>query len=757
MPDPDGSSIFLPMVGFRISWWNGLLSFGFALLSGSTVVWAVDPIPGVANHWLANTGGTADNHVANFLTDMVVYYPPWEQTPQGPVVLTKSFWDEGGCGHCSYKDGAQSGKSEWWADKIFSDSASYHSKTCRIVNFWGRAFLNRNGPPPVGDSAPYVSCDGHDPLRSVVDPTALAFDMAGNLLVADNGPDQNVKIFLMVPKKPVLLRTFGDSGGVFAGPVPGKVGNRRFWGIRGLGVDSQGNVYVGNTGIPEQTMGGTDIRVFSGIDSSMLWQVQGLAFVNTADADPASDVKSVFLNAKRFEMDWTRPPGQSWRLAGVTLDPYRYPSDPRIIQPMESPFIRRIGGKLFQFTTGMYADFIAIHRFEPGSEIAIPAGFISLRDANIAWMADSAPTYERNEQNKRVRWYWFDRNGDGIPQRSEFGLYDNFNVYSQSLDVSEQGDIWVGGEGAWSEKFRSGGAVGFKFKTVNEFGVPIWDLINPTHLDIPFPIDSAAGGRFKYLAERDVMFVGLQSNYFIQSIRRYDHWSDPAQRKLAAVFNLGYNDNKSTHIQLDSNSAKMTLPMSFTADSDFVYVAYVDLGRDARVRGEITVYDAHDGHEVGWIAPGPETGFTAGAVDILYGLNVRTKRDGRKVLFVEEDGFGKVNAYLWCPEGRICKEPDPPKIDPPPGPGPDTLPVPGPDRLRLRRGPHGLNIQAPTGSAVELWSTRGQLFWRGDLTELAATDSSGSWFQVPSRGGNVVYAVLRNPLFGRKSGSIFVR
>ncbi len=703
------------------------------------------PIPGAANHWLANTGGRPDDHIANFLTDMVVYYPyPW-QTPTGPLALTASFWDEGGCGYCAYKDGKQAGKAEWYRDTIHSDRAWFDGKKCRIENFWGRAFLGKNAPPPIGDSAPYVACDGHDDLRTVVDPTALAFDRAGHLLVADNGPDQNVKIFAMDRKQPRLLRMFGDPGGVFAGPVPGKVGARRFWGIRGLGVDSQGNVYVGNTGIPMQTMGGTDIRVFSGVDSSLLWRVQGLAFVNTADADPDSDARSVFLNAKRFEMDWDQPPGKSWRLAGVTLDPFRHPFDPRIVMPMETVFLRRLGGRLFQFATGMYADFIAIHRFEEGSEIAIPTGFICLRDANVAWVPDSLPDFERNESNKRVRWHWFDRDGDGIPQRSEFGLHELANIYSQSLDVADNGDIWLGGMGEWSTQFREGGALGIKFQGLDAAGLPRWAIDDPIHLDSPVPRDSGDAGQYKYLSALDAMFVGVRYDYYLRSIHRYDHWSDTARRVHTAVFDIGYDDLGASRRKLDSNTAAMTLPFGFTADSDYVYVGYLDRGRDARVRGEITIYDARDAKQVGWVAPGELTGNHSGTMDIPYPLNVRTRKDGRKVLFVEDDGFGKVNAYIWCPEGKTC----PPRVDPPP-------PTPPLQRLKMRRGKKGIEIQAPEGARLEMRGVDGRIFWRGETSGLAAASTDSSWLQVPARSGDLVYAVLRHPENGRQDGAFFV-
>jgi hypothetical protein len=274
-------------------------------------------------HWLANTSGQPGSHIQNFIEDMSVIYVSDKQFP-GPMVVTKSFWDEGGRPNAVYQDGRRIGFN-LWKDRTDSRTAVYQGDTCRILNFYGRSFLFKLAPPPsTPDSSPRVSCTDGSTIASIEDPTALAFDRAGRLLIGDNGPDQNVKIFTRVPGGWLRSGAFGETGGVFAGPVRGAAGPRRFWGIRGLGVDSAGNLYVGCTGIPMQTMGGTDIRVFSAKDSSLLWNVQGLSFVNSADADPASEAGSVFLNAKRFRMDWRSPPGKSWSLAEtLRVEKYR--------------------------------------------------------------------------------------------------------------------------------------------------------------------------------------------------------------------------------------------------------------------------------------------------------------------------------------------------------------------------------------------------------------------------------------------------
>jgi hypothetical protein len=161
-------------------------------------------------HWLANTSGRPENHVQNFIEDMSV-------KPDG-TVLTQSFYDEAQHPDAAYKEGRSVGYN-WGRDSTNphpSRRASHGGVTWNIRNFWGRAFLGKVAPPSR-DSLPYIESSDGRSIRDLVDPTALAFDLQGHLLVAENGPDQNVKIFSLATRSPRLLRTFGDSGGVFAG------------------------------------------------------------------------------------------------------------------------------------------------------------------------------------------------------------------------------------------------------------------------------------------------------------------------------------------------------------------------------------------------------------------------------------------------------------------------------------------------------------------------------------------------------------
>lgn len=646
---------------------------------------AVTEIPEASHtrHWLANTGGKLDDHVQNFLTDMILY--DWEQSPQAnPLLLTSSFWDEGGCGYCSYntqKSGAQSGKAEWWKDTIRSDRADYYKRQpgknpvfqnrCRIVNFWGRNFMLRQGPPPR-DSLPFVACTNGDTIYNdvVEDPSAVTFDNDGNLLVADNGPDQDIKIFAPGnPSRPI--RTFGDKGGVFARStkgdstwLPGQVGTRRFWGIRGLAVDTAGNVYVGNTGLPMQTMGGTDIRAFkvqknafTGYSDTVLsWQQQGLAFVNTADADPASNGRDVYLNAKRFRMDYSKVPGKSWSFAGVTLDPFRYPNDPRLTTPMETQWVRRVAGKKIQYNTNMYGGFVYVARFTDTSEIAIPTAFIcNYSDAqSVAW-SDSLPTWVRSEQNKRKRWYWIDQNGDGNPQAQEFGTWDSWSGYNQGIDIDDQGNIWFGGKGAPSTQFNEGGATMIPVTGLKSNGVPKIRIDSVVRHTIPYAENEGWSTRLKYVAANDRMYFATGDAWYSKRIYVYDDFRKSKPKAARCSIDLGFDTKGSAEVHLDQGSGEMTLPFSFTADSAYVYVGYLDNGRYSRRRGEVTVYDAKSCEPVGWMAPGKELGYFAGAVDIVNGLNVTVLPNGDRIIFEEEDGAGKVIAFEWTPVPHTAK------------------------------------------------------------------------------------------------------
>ena len=636
----------------------------------------VPPIPGVQNHWVANSGGNPYTHIQNFIEDMTVQ--------ADGTVLTQSSYDEGQHPTSTYKDG------EWTGYNFLTDTSNphpsrravYRGTRWDILHFYGRAFTGNVGPPPMGDSAPVIVSSRGDTLRTIADPTAIAFDSAGRLLVADNGPDQNIKVFL-VPSKVhdplILVDSIGEAGGVFAGPVRGQTGPKRFWGIRGIGVDGSGRLFVGCTGMPMQVGGGTDIRCFSDLTSTgvLVWEALGVAFVNTVDADPDSGGTSLQKNDTRFHMDWSQSPGASWSFAAATTDPFRYPDDPRLDHSLESVWFRRIHGKRFLFLDDMYSDFLAVTRFEDGSEIGIPTAFLPVgnayRDSSSGpWVPDRRPIWGDPKTGDNRRWMWRDDNGDGQVQSGEFHTFNLAFPYTYGIDIDDSGDVWWGGK-PYMVQFPAG--------PLDGNGVPQYDLDSIHLWQVPFKERTENNGFVmfcNYLRTEDVMYVasGVHEQ-LLATIYRYDHWS----KTVKPFRGLGVASPNDTLVdtwrvtvpykfpsdwsQVSNTNVVDTclFPKTMTADTQYVYVGYVDKGPDSWRNGEVSVYDGHTGTRIGWIAPGPETGFFSGWFDLWHPLDAFTMPNGEKLLMAEEDYAGKVNVYRWCPTGTCVAKQVQPIVD----------------------------------------------------------------------------------------------
>jgi len=747
-------------------------------------------------HWVANSSGLAGPHVQNFLEGMSV-------DPDGKV-WTYCGYDEGG-NQFSLLD--RDGNIIARDHRIHVRSDTVRTRdgvTWKIAHYYGRAFMGNVAPPPVGDSAPLIVSTAGDTIFSdsiraltkygdsihnpaelvwIEDPTALGVSTDGLLMVGSNGLDQNVRL-VKIPKGGVprfdTVRSLGVKGGVFAGPIPGLAGDRRFWGIRGLGMDSSGRVYVGNTGMPMQVGGGTDIRCFDHWDSAgrmanLVWKAQGLAFVNTADFDPDSNGTSVYKNATRFHMDWTQAPGKSWSLAAVTVDPFRHPNDPRLNHSLEETWTRRIGGKVFQFNSDMYGSHIVVTRFEPGSEIGIPVAWFKTGDNGLGEVNTEGiqPTWDPSGDNWKKRWMWVDRNGDGKFQADEFSVIELPCYVASGVVVRQNGDIVIGCGDFYTIPANGlvNGIPGWSAAAIQDED---WTKIMGRDSLWPTPLRLYSGwltdGKEYRMAEvpgQDAMLVatGSMETYF-HIVVRVDHWSDPAQRKVAWATAVEHKFPTDNSVHLDVNSDTTFAPMSLIADRRFLYVNYLDKGPDTirwtyddfwyhrqlpqrgTVRGEITVWDMRnlrpDGTpaRVGTIVPDTNVGFQAGANDLWHTLNVTVQSDGTRLISAEEDGWGKILIHRWCPDGETCSR---------------TTSVhhaiPHPDLLWRVRGRH-VQVRATTpgsaGSELSIYDLRGRQVLRWSANENAPSSEWTTLGVLPSGG---VFLVRRGQSGSFEPGS----
>ncbi len=238
----------------------------------------------------------------------------------------------------------------------------------------------------------------------------VAVDAKSRVLVADNGPRQQILIYAKQGDKYVPATPLGERGGIFSG-VAGRPGPCRFNGLTGVGADRDGNIYVSMNGIgPKQgTIGaglGATLASYDG-GGKLRWQVDGLLFVDGASIDPARP-NSVYTGNKRFELDFSKPAGHEWKYAGFLSNRFKYPDDPvfNTDQWPGLPTARRLDGHTFLYLTDMYADHLKIYRFDAkrDGETAIPSGLFAGRARGVDKIPNRPPGGD---------WIWRDLNGNG--------------------------------------------------------------------------------------------------------------------------------------------------------------------------------------------------------------------------------------------------------------------------------------------------------------------------------------------------------
>ena len=574
-------------------------AFGFVLASTFLVVVAQAEPLNCQVSWLGNSfSGASNRWVQNFLIHTKVQ-------PDG-TVNTWSHWDEGGKKFGVYKDG----------DVIENIDAKVNSLSVRdqADHVWKIQFDYVEPKFHEYDFKPRgITCDG-DPVRfpDLFEPTALAIANDGQLMVADSqtSPRQQILFYdIGNPQKPSLTRTFGDLGGISSGK-PGQVTPLKFWGIRGIGMDSGGNIYVAMSEM------GSCLRKFSK-DGNLQWELRGDFFADVVSADPATDAADVWGIQEHYRMDFSKPAGKESTLVGYSLDRHKYPNDPRGLtfvkqngeHGLTSPQVVYLQGHRFLFVGGMFAsNFINIFRYE--DELAIPSGLI------LQWGNDLYRTEQKWPPNKPAGTsIWRDLNGDGDYQANEF---------KPNTDRVKPGPFWVDKKG---NIWMAYGFFRYDCQGLDERGNPIYRGDKITILEPPKGVSKVA--RVIYLDDTDTLIVA-------------DEGSD--MRHLGKVFVCqGYLAGNRKTVSFVSGAGGETACVAVAGD-------YVFTG-GWKERGRIFVNRLSDASAVGTLEPGPTVGGleNTGWIDLLTGITAHRRTDGEYLVFVEEDYRAKVLMYRWKP------------------------------------------------------------------------------------------------------------
>ncbi|MEJ0003505.1 MAG: hypothetical protein WDN30_08030 [Pararobbsia sp.] len=472
------------------------------------------------------------------------------------------------------------------------------------------------------------------PLPAGTVAVSLAFDSRGRLLVADNGPRQQVLIFAPGDGGWHADGALGEAQGLLAG-VAGTVGPARLNGITSVASDAQGNTYVSMNGRGPRTIGQDNGGVGDGAvveayarDGHRLFRLEGLLFVDGADVDrgsvsPDGNTLSVYTGTWRFTLDLTKSaPGSEWRAAGFTANRFRYPEDALYHAGRSErglPMVRRIEGRRFVFYTDMFSDTLKIYRFDPAreGETAIPSGLIGTR--TVGW-PPGLPA--------RGEWIWRDANGDGRIGREEMQGTGLSADDQTCWYVDLRGDVWEG--------FIDRGVRRYRFGGFDRAGNPRYDYAHADNFTMPAPFTRIQ--RIVYVPETDTMFLSgstaqfpwnkLDWNESGKVVARYDHWS--TRRTLRF------------QVAMDSWGPKVEPVESIAQEGDYLFVV-------ERATAQVRVYDASNGNPVGALRPGPEVGGRSGLIDVPMAVTAYRRANGEYLVFVEEDAMGKVILYRWTP------------------------------------------------------------------------------------------------------------
>lgn len=560
--------------------------------------------------WVGNSfSGADDKWVQNFFIHM-------STTPDGSC-YTWSHWDEGGQKFGVYRDGKVAGNQD-----VKANSLSVKDHQGRT---WTISVQYTDPQHQEWDFIPQgIQCEGKTiAFPELVQPTALALANDGRLMVADSltGPRQQVLFYdISDPGHPKLMKAFGDYGGIASG-TPGEVTPTKFWGIRGIGMDAQDNLYVAMSEM------GTVLRKFTPA-GKLVWELYGHFFVDVACADPLTDGKDVWAVQEHYVMDYTQPAGQQAKWAGYSLDRHKYPNDPRGLMfvkqqgehGLTSPQVVYLKGRRFLFVGGMFAsNFINIFRYDRDGlgEMAIPAGLImqwghGLYNTGLHWPP------QRPEGKPFI---WRDLNGDGDYQAAEYAPNTD-RVQPGPFYVDKLGNIWM-----------ANGFFRYDFQGLDERGNPIYSADKITVMEKPKGMKDVA--RVCYDSDTDTLVAAEQG---VEEHGRAD------MRHIGRIFVCrNYLAGNRDAISFTSGAGRQAACVAATGD-------YVFTG-GWKERGRVHVNRLSDGAPMGVLDPGPTVGGVekTGWVDILTGITAHQQHDGAYLVFIEEDYRAKSILYRWRP------------------------------------------------------------------------------------------------------------
>ncbi|MEN2474746.1 SMP-30/gluconolaconase/LRE-like region family protein [Burkholderia sp. GS2Y] len=417
-------------------------------------------------------------------------------------------------------------------------------------------------------------------------PASLYFDASmGQLMVGDEGPDMNIKVYSGLLGLPMQVGTFGVQGGYLdtTTGIKGQVGDKRFTRVAALGKDSAGNLYVLNNawggGWDLGRNGSTDLHSYSPT-GALQWKLQALNFEGIAAPDPATD-GAFFYSGNNVYTG-----GAGGTFVANTVDPFTYPKDPRLDmndyqRGQHFGQLVTVGGNRILVASGQNPGNFNFYYFNTASGyIAIPAGSLPGKPFNTTLQVTAG------------------------------------------FDIDGNGDVWAGLNG-------SNVISRFPMTGFDATGKPSWGKPTTT----PVPSTVAPVTRIIYQADSDTMILaqGLAGN-----------WDWTAMNGHIEVYHGWKNGNTSApNPVINLTSAN---PKSIAAAGHYLFVGYVhtvpnidvfDLNSGALVT---TLTNSNtSAMDVG------------NDVDSMYGVRAYLRSTGEYVITKDNYNGSSIVVYRWHP------------------------------------------------------------------------------------------------------------
>jgi hypothetical protein len=421
-------------------------------------------------------------------------------------------------------------------------------------------------------------------------PSALFFDLrSSRLMVGDEGPDMNIKLFAAVAGKPTQVGTFGVQGGFLdaATAAKGQVSEKRFTRVVGIGRDAAGNLAVldnpwgGSWDLGRD--GATNIHVYDAA-GNLTTTLQSLNFEGNGAPDPLTDGALFFGGTNVY--GGTAGGAVAGTFVANTVDPITYPNDPRLNlnnPERDTHFaqLAAVGPNRILAASGQNPATFYLFHFSPQS------GYIAIPDATLPGAAF----------------------GTSRPVTGGFSL-------------DSKGDIWAGLD-------RTNQIFHYPLAGLDATGKPAW---GPAATAL-VPVSIRPLTRIVYLAESDTMILG-------QGIAGSADFTSMGNR--IEVYHGWAAGNRTTPNPVITFPGGVE-PKSIAAAGNYLFVGYI-------TSPNIDAYNLTSGSLDMTLANTSPTQVSLGAnVDSMYGVRAYLRSTGEYVVTKDNYNDSSLVVYRWTP------------------------------------------------------------------------------------------------------------